>query len=436
MSGQNTPKRGDERAPGAVLRALLDAAIEAARPAAALAPHLPPPPRGKLIVLGAGKAAGAMAAAVEAAFPGPLQGVVATPYGHGAPCGRITVLEAAHPTPDEAGRVAARRILAAADAAGPDDLVLCLLSGGGSALLAAPPPGVALADLQAITERLLASGAPIDEINTVRKHLSEAQGGRLALRAAPAPVLTLAISDVPGDDPSVIASGPTAADPSTRAEALAILERRGAPLAAPVRAWLASAAAETPKPGDARLAASAITLIATPQRALERAAAAARERGYAAHILSDRIEGEAREVAKALGPIARAVAERGAPFAPPCVLLSGGETTVTLSPARRTGARGGPNAEFALALALALDGAPRIHALAADTDGVDGAAAVAGAVIGPDSLAEARRRGLDPRAALDGHDAHGFFGALGADVVTGPTLTNVNDFRAILIAAP
>ncbi|MEL6978909.1 MAG: glycerate kinase [Pseudomonadota bacterium] len=430
------------RAPAAepreALHALLSAAIDAADPATALAPHLPEPPAGALIALGAGKAAASMAAALEARWTGPLRGVVVTRYGHAAkaPCARIEVLEAAHPEPDEAGRAATERLLAAADAAGPDDLVLCLLSGGGSALLTAPPPGVPFAEKQALTKALLASGAAIDEINAVRKHLSAVKGGRLVLRAAPARVLTLAISDVPGDDPAVIASGPTAPDPSTCAEARAVLRRYGVAVSDSVEAWLASAAAETPKPGDPRLASAAFVTIATPQTALERAAAAAEALGYAAHILSDRIEGEAREAAKTLGPIARAVAARGAPFAPPCVLLSGGETTVTLRGPAAPGACGGPNAEFALALAIALGGAARIHALSADTDGVDGAAEIAGAVVAPDTLARAAALGLSPRDALERHDAHGFFAALGDQVITGPTLTNVNDFRAMLIEAP
>ncbi|WCM94551.1 glycerate kinase [Acidovorax sp. NCPPB 2350] len=416
--------------PRALLRRMFDAAVAAARPEVCVPPHLPPPPRGRTVVIGAGKAAAAMARAVEAHWPGPLSGLVVTRYGHAVPCERIGVVEAAHPVPDAAGEAAARRMLALVQGLGADDLVLCLVSGGGSALLPLPWPGLALQDKQAIGRALLASGADIAEMNCVRRHLSAIKGGRLAVACHPARVVNLLLSDVPGDDPVDIASGPTVADPTTCRDALEIADRYRIALPSPARAVLESGEAETPKPGDAHLARVETRLVATPQAALEAAARAGREAGWPVHILGDAIEGEARAVGRAMAGIALQVARRGQPFAGPCVLLSGGETTVTV----RGAGRGGRNVEFLLSLAIALRGEPGIHALAADTDGVDGREEIAGAWLAPDSIARARALGLNPRAHLEANDGHGFFGALGDAVVTGPTRTNVNDFRAVLIA--
>jgi hydroxypyruvate reductase len=415
--------------PRAFLTGLFRAAIDAASPAKRLASFLPARPKGRTIVVGAGKAAASMAAAVEAAWDGPLEGLVVTRYGHGAPTKRIEVVEAAHPVPDAAGEKAALRILECVTNLKPDDLVLCLISGGGSALLAAPVPGLTLDDKRAIARALLKSGADIAEMNGVRKHLSAIKGGRLALAAAPARVVALAISDVPGDDLAVIASGPTVPDPSTSAEALATLRRYAIDAPARVLAHLESAASETPKPGDPRFAAVSNILIATPQMSLRAAAEAARAAGVAPLLLGNAVEGEAREVGKVFAGVARSAARHGEPARPPCVLLSGGETTVTV----RGKGKGGRNAEFLLGLALALDGAPRIHALAGDTDGVDGSEDNAGAYVAPDTLARAAALGLRARERLADNDAYSFFEALGDLVVTGPTLTNVNDFRAILI---
>ena len=422
------------RDPRTLLRRLFDAAIDAARPASALPPHLPPPPKGRTVVVGAGKAAAAMARALEEHWPGPLAGLVVTRYGHAVPCRSIEVIEAAHPVPDAAGTRAAERIRDSVRGLAPDDLVLCLLSGGASALLALPAPGIALDDKRAVTAALLRSGATIGEMNCVRKHLSAVKGGRLAAAAAPAEVVTLAISDVPGDDPSVIGSGPTVADPTTFAEARAVLAKYAIRPPPAIATHLDAALDETPKPGDPRLARSRYVLIASPQRALEAAAAAARAAGITPLVLSDRIEGEARAVALVHAAIARQAAAGGlvagdGPLKLPAVLLSGGETTVTV---RGTG-RGGRNAEFLLALAMALDGAPRIHAIACDTDGIDGTEANAGALYDPETRARACALGLDLAARLADNDAWGAFHALGDLVVTGPTLTNVNDFRAILI---
>jgi glycerate 2-kinase len=413
----------------ALLRELLEAALEAARPAQGILPHLPPPPPGRTIVLGAGKAAAAMAQAVERHMAGRLQGLVVTRYGHGAPCARIEVVEAAHPVPDAAGQDAARRILELAAGAGPDDLVLCLISGGASALLALPAPGLTLEDKRAINRALLASGADIGQMNVVRKHLSAIKGGRLAAAAHPARVVSLLISDVPGDDPAVIGSGPTVPDPSTFKDAEAILARYRIEAPAKVVEHLRAAADETPKPADPRLEGIETVLIARPQASLEAAAAMARQRGLEPVILGDAIEGEAREVAKVMAAIALQVRRHGQPVAPPCVLLSGGETTVTV----RGHGRGGRNAEFLLALAVQLNGAPGISALAADTDGIDGSEDNAGAMITPDTLARAEALRLDAKARLADNDGYGFFSALEDLVVTGPTLTNVNDFRAILV---
>ncbi|TNC14505.1 glycerate kinase [Methylobacterium terricola] len=416
--------------PGDLLRRLFAAAVAAADPAVSLAKALPEPPRGRTIVVGAGKAAASMARAVETAWPGELSGLVVTRYGHGAPTTRIEVVEASHPVPDAAGEIASRRILDLVAGLTPDDLVLCLISGGGSALLSLPAPGLTLADKQAVNRALLKSGAAIGEMNCVRRHLSAIKGGRLAAACHPARVVTLLISDTPGDDPLDIASGPTVADPTTCADALAILERHRIEVPEAVRLHLATGRGESVKPGDPRLGASDLRMVATPLMALEAAAELARREGITPVILGDAIEGEAREVGKVMAGIARSVAAHGLPIPKPCLLLSGGETTVTV----RGDGRGGRNVEFLLALGAALDGHPGIHAIAGDTDGVDGLEEIAGAVLGPDTPARAAALGLSLAASLDRNDGHGFFEALGDGVVTGPTLTNVNDFRAILIA--
>jgi hydroxypyruvate reductase len=411
---------------------MFDAAVASAQPALCIAPHLPSPEslgRGRLVVVGAGKASAAMARAVEDAWRGPLGGLVVTRYGYSVPCRRIEIVEAAHPVPDAAGVAAAERILEAVRGLGADDVVLCLVSGGGSSLLTLPPAGATLADKQELNRALLASGASIGEMNCVRRHVSAIKGGRLAAACHPARVLTLLISDVPGDRPGDIASGPTVADPTTCADALDIVRRHGIAIPAALRKLLESGEGESVKPGDPRLARAETRIIAAPQLALEAAAAVARADGVAVHILGDAIEGEAKDVGKVLAAIALQVAERRQPFAPPCVLLSGGETTVTV----RGHGRGGRNVEFLLALAIALDGRPGIHALAADTDGVDGQEEIAGALLAPDSLARAWALGMRPKDRLADNDGHGFFQALGDSLVTGPTLTNVNDFRALLI---
>jgi hydroxypyruvate reductase len=409
---------------------MFDAAVASAQPMHALPPCMPSPPLGRTIVVGAGKAAATMARAFETHWPIPLEGVVVTRYGHAVPCERIEVIEAAHPVPDDASVDAARRILKCVGDLDAQDLVVVLISGGGSSLLALPLPGVTLADKQQLNRALLASGATIGEINCVRRHLSAIKGGRLAAACHPARVVTLAISDVPGDDPIDIASGPTVADPTTIADALELLRKYRIEPPRTVRDALESAAAESVKPGDARLARAEYRLIATPQKALEAAADVAREHGLTPLILSDRIEGEARDVAKALAAIGLQVAARGQPASPPCVLLSGGETTVTV----RGQGRGGRNVEFLLALALALQGHTSIQALAADTDGVDGSEEVAGAIVTPDTIERAIARGRRPALDLENNDAHAFFATLGDQVITGPTRTNVNDFRAILVA--
>ena len=411
------------------LRHLFSVAVAAADPARCLPQHLPAERNGRLIVLGAGKASAAMALALEAHWPGPLEGLVVTRYGFGAPCSRIEIVEAAHPVPDAAGQAAAVRILERVRGLGPDDQVLALISGGGSALLAAPASGITLEDKRALTSALLKSGASIHEINCVRKHLSAVKGGRLAAAAWPAPVLTLAISDVAGDDPEVIASGPTVGDPTTCADALAVLDRYAIVIPPALRRRLENGELETPKPGDARLAKAEFRIIASPSLALQAAAEAARAAGVTALILGDEIEGEAREVARVLAGIARSCSRHGVPARPPCVLLSAGEATVTI----RGQGRGGRNSELMLALAIALQEHPRICALAGDTDGIDGSEDNAGALIAPDTLVRARALGLDPLSALDNNDAYSFFEALDDLLVTGPTLTNVNDFHAILV---
>lgn len=415
--------------PRVLLRGMFDAAIATAQPARCVPPYLPKSTKGRLVVIGAGKASAAMAQAVESSWPGELSGLVVTRYGYAVPCQRIEIIEAAHPVPDAAGETAARRILERISGLKAEDTILCLISGGGSALLPLPGQGLTLADKQAINRALLNSGATISEMNCVRRHLSAIKGGRLAAACHPARVITLLISDVPGDNPMDIASGPTVADPTTCADALAIAQRYGIELPPAARQLLESGQGETIKPNDVRLAASETHLIATPQIALEAAANVAAQAGIPAHILSDSLEGEARDVGTVMAGMARQVAQRGQPFRPPCVLLSGGETTVTV----RGQGRGGRNVEFLLALGIALNGHPSIHALAGDTDGVDGQEDIAGAYLAPDTLARAWELGIKPRESLANNDGHGFFGALGDSVITGPTLTNVNDFRAILI---
>jgi hydroxypyruvate reductase len=415
--------------PKQFLRRLFTAAVAAADPAKVLPPFLPRGHSGRTLVLGCGKASAAMAAAVEQAWNGPLEGLVVTRYGHAVPCRQIEIAEASHPVPDEAGMQAAARILKLAEGAREGDLVLALVSGGGSALLTLPAAGLTLADKQNVNRALLSCGAAIGEMNCLRKHLSAIKGGRLAAAAHPAKVVTLVISDVPGDDPATISSGPTVPDPTTSAQALEILDRHGIDAGPAVRRHLASQDSETPKPGDQRLAGSELHLIARPQASLEAAAALAREAGVTPVILGDALEGEARELGKAMAGIALQVRRHGQPAKAPAVLLSGGETTVTL----KGKGRGGRNAEFLLGLALALDGAAGLWGLAADTDGIDGSQDNAGALCGPDSLTRARAAGRDPRADLANNDAWGFFDALGDLLVTGPTRTNVNDFRAVLV---
>ncbi|HEV2611148.1 MAG TPA: glycerate kinase [Noviherbaspirillum sp.] len=392
--------------------------------------YLPQPPEGgRTLVIGAGKAAAAMAAAVEKHWAGELSGLVVTRYGHNADCRRIEVVEAAHPVPDEAGRQAAARMMDMVRGLGEKDLVLCLISGGGSSLLALPAPGITLEQKRALNQALLKSGAAIDEMNCVRKHLSAIKGGRLALACAPARVVTLLISDVPGDDPGIIASGPTLPDATTCSDALNVLRKYDIALPEAVRRHLESGEGETPKPGDARFAGHSHHVVATAQQALEAAAAQARAAGITPYILSDAIEGEAREIAKMHAALARQIALHQQPFRKPCVLISGGETTVTV----RGSGRGGRNAEFLLGLAVALNGQPGVHAIACDTDGIDGSEDNAGAVFGPDTLKRAESLELKMRAMLDNNDGYGFFKALGDLIVTGPTRTNVNDFRALLI---
>jgi glycerate 2-kinase len=415
--------------PRALLKAMFDAAIAAALPDRSLPAFLPTPPKGRTIVVGCGKAAASMAKAVEDHWDGELSGLVVTRYGHNVATKRIEVVEAAHPVPDAAGRAAAERILKLVQGLSADDLVLFLASGGGSALLALPAPGLTLEDKQAINKALLKSGANITEMNCVRKHLSAVKGGRLGAACAPAQLVTLAISDIPGDDPAVIASGPTVVDSTTFADAVAILQKYGITEPAAVVAHLRAGKDETPKPGDPRLAKAQLRMIATPQMSLEAAAEVARKAGITPVILGDAIEGESREVAMVHAGIARQVRRHGQPAKTPCVLLSGGETTVTV----RGRGRGGRNAEFLLALAVAFNGEPGMFALAGDTDGVDGTEDNAGALLTPDSLARAAAANLDAKGMLADNDGYRFFFGLGDLVITGPTLTNVNDFRAVLV---
>jgi glycerate 2-kinase len=420
--------------PRAFLLDLFSGAVAAVAADKCLPPFLaelaPPRAGGRIIVIGAGKAAAAMARVVEQCWPGPLQGMVVTRYGHGAPCTRIEVIEAAHPVPDQAGEQAARRMLDMVRGLAADDLVICLLSGGGSSLLALPADGITLQQKQELNKALLGSGATISEINCVRKHLSAIKGGRLALACAPARLVTLVVSDVPGDDPRIVASGPTLPDPGTCAEAIAVLRKYGLEVPAALRRHLESGAGETPKPEHPAFAGHRHHVVATAQDALDAAARMVRAAGLTPYILSDALEGEARDIGLMHAALARQVALRGEPFARPCVLLSGGETSVTL---RGSGGRGGRNTEFLLSLATALDGHPGIYALACDTDGIDGSEDNAGALYQPDSIARATALGLRPRAMLDDNDSYGFFAVLGDLVMGGPTRTNVNDFRAILI---
>ena len=415
--------------PSALLRQLFDRAVEVADPMRSLAGHLPERPKGRVLVIGAGKASARMAEAVEAAW-GPCEGLVITRYGYARPCRGIEIVEAAHPVPDQAGVDATQRMLDLLTGLREDDFVLALISGGASALLCAPAAGMTLAEKQAVNAALLASGAPILAMNTVRKHLSRVKGGQLAAASHPARLLALMISDVPGDDPAFIGSGPTVGDATTAQEVRAILDRWS--IAVPDSARTALDRSGVVPPGDPRLARTTNVIYAAPAQSLAAAAALATAQGCDVRPLGDRLEGEAREVAAAQAAIAQEVAATLRPGDRPVLLLSGGELTVT----RRGDGIGGPNAEFCLALALALQGAPRVHAIACDTDGVDGAAEVAGALVGPDTLARALAAGVDPAAALARNDAHGFFAAIDRQVVTGPTLTNVNDFRALLVLPP
>jgi hydroxypyruvate reductase len=414
--------------PEVLLKAMFKAGVNAALPSLCVPAHLPPRPKGRTIIIGAGKASGAMAKALEDTWDGPLDGLVVTRYGYRVPTERLEVIEAAHPVPDEAGRDAAKRIFELVQGLTEDDLVLCLISGGGSSLLALPAEGVTLEDKQAMNKALLASGATISEMNTVRKHLSAIKGGRLARAAYPAKVIALMISDVPGDDASIIASGPTVPDPSTNEDALGIIEKYGIDVPDNMRRLL-DTAEETPKPGDPCFENVENIMIATPQASLEAAAEVARKAGVTPVILGDSIEGESRDVALVHAGIARQCAMRGQPEQPPCVLISGGETTITL----KGNGKGGPNTEFLLSLAIALDGMENIYALAGDTDGVDGSEDNAGALIYPDTLAHAEKAGINPKAMLANNDPYTFFKGIGDLLETGPTLTNVNDLRAILI---
>jgi glycerate 2-kinase len=417
--------------PVALLQRMYHAMLSAADPRQVLPRHLPPPPRGRTIVVGVGKAAAAMAVAVETHWPAgaPLQGLVVVPAGAALPLTRIRAIEGSHPVPDERSTAAGQALLAQVRGLTSDDLVLALITGGGSALCALPPPGLTLAEKQRLTRALLARGATIAEINTVRRHLSSLKGGRLAAAAHPAQVVSLVLSDIPGDDPALVASGPTLPDASSCADAAAVLARYDIDAGPVVAEALSSGAWESIKPGDTRLAGHEHRLIGSAWDGLQAASREAQAAGWSCHILSDAMEGEARELALAHAAIARSVAERGVPFSPPCILLSGGEATVTL----KGGGRGGRNTEFALALAIALQGHPRIHALSAGTDGLDGNAGAAGAWVSPAMLEQARASGLDLRALLDDNDSGNAFDALGALVHTGPTHTNINDFRALLI---
>ena len=417
--------------PRALFTSLFDAAVAAADPRRTIRAFLPARPKGRTVVIGAGKGSAQMAAALKEAWDGPLAGVVVTRYGYAAPCRGIEVLEAAHPVPDAAGLAATKRLSSAVAGLTQDDLVIALISGGGSALLPAPPAGMSLEDEIAVNKALLASGAPIAAMNTIRKHLSDIKGGRLAAAAHPAKVVTLVVSDIPGDNPAFVASGPTVPDPAGRADALRLVETYGIALPQVAMRHLGSPAADAPKPDDPRFARDEVHVIASAALSLEAAAAEAKRRGVEAVILSDAIEGEAKEVGGVHAAIAREIATRNRPFRKPVLLLSGGETTVTV---RGSGGRGGRNGEFLLALALGMDGVAGIHAFAADTDGIDGTEDNAGAFADFTSAARMRRAGLDPRAVLAAHDSWGAFDAVGDLFAPGPTGTNVNDLRAVLVA--
>lgn len=412
-----------------LLKRMFEAAIDVAQPALRIPAFLPAPPRGRTVVIGAGKASAAMARAVESRWPGELSGLVVTRYGYRVPCERIEIVEAAHPVPDENGLRAAQRVMSMVAGLTEDDLVICLISGGGSALLPLPADGLTLPLKQEINRALLVSGATISEMNCVRRHLSAIKGGRLAAACYPARVLNLIISDVPADAATDVASGPTVPDPTTCSDALAVLRRHDVLVPPTILDLLERGGRETLKPGDARMSRIETRFIATPQMALEAAACCARAAGIDAHILGDAIEGEAREAGIVMAGVARQVALRAQPFDAPCVLLSGGETTVSV----KGQGRGGRNVEFLLSLGVALNGTPGVFALAGDTDGVDGQEDIAGALLRPDTLQRARDLGISPRERLADNDGHGFFQALGDSLVTGPTLTNVNDFRAIYI---
>jgi glycerate 2-kinase len=412
-----------------LMHAMFDAAVKTAMPSNCIPAHMPTPPKGRTIVVGAGKASAAMAQVFEKNWKGSLEGLVVTRYGHGAACNNIEIVEAAHPVPDDTGTYAAARMLKMLEGLNADDLVVGLMSGGGSALLSLPANNISVEDKRAVNKALLKSGAPIGEMNCVRKHLSAIKGGRLALAAYPARVVTLVISDVPGDDLAAVASGPTVADPTTFAEARQIIAKHEIEVPASVTAYLAAAENETPKPNDPILGNTKAICIASPQKSLEAAAAVAKAAGFEPIILGDAIEGEAREVGIMMAGIAMQAKRFGQPIKPPCAIISGGETTVTV---KGNGA-GGRNVEFLLSLAIKLSGAEGIHALAGDTDGVDGAREVAGAFITPASLNQARKLKIDPWASLANNDAHNFFQSINAQVITGPTLTNVNDFRVILV---
>lgn len=422
--------RFDETGAKSALRQLFDRAVEVADPMRMMPAQLPPKPSGRVVVIGAGKASARMAEAVESVW-GPCEGLVITRYGYARPCKGIEIVEAAHPVPDAAGAKATARMLDLLAGLGEGDFVLALISGGASALLVAPVAGVTLEEKRAVNAALLASGAPIDRMNTVRKHLSRVKGGQLAAAAHPARMLALMISDVPGDDPAFIGSGPTVGDPSTLSDARAVLDRWSIPVPPSVTLALAQGSGVVP-PGDPRLSTVENRVVAAPAQSLEAAAILATAAGADVRLLGDALEGEARDVAAAQAAQALALRAAMGPGDKPILLLSGGELTVT----RRGDGIGGPNAEFCLALALALQGAKGIHALACDTDGVDGAAEVAGAIIGPDTLTRAGAADIDAAKALSRNDAHSFFAGLGDQVITGPTLTNVNDFRAILILPP
>ena len=415
-----------------LLKDMFEAAVDSAQPDLRVPLFLPKtPPKGRLIVIGAGKASAAMARAVEQHWPGELSGLVVTRYGYEEPCERIEILSSAHPVPDDAGHQAAQRILDYVSDLTPDDVVLCLISGGGSALLPLPAEGLTLDDKQRINRELLRSGATIREMNCVRRHLSRVKGGRLAAACYPAQVINLLISDVPGDDPADIASGPTVGDPTTCADALAIIDRYKITMPEAIRTRLLDGGLESVKPNDQRLARVTTHMIATPHQSLQAAADVSLKAGIATYIMGDAIEGEAKDVGTTFAGLSLQVAKRNTPFQKPCILLSGGETTVTIS-GDCTG-KGGRNVEFLLALGVALQGLPGVYALAADTDGVDGLEEIAGAVLAPDTLDHAWKIGLSARDALANHDAHTFFGKLDQSLITGPTRTNVNDFRAILI---